>query len=204
MTCGLLTIKINNCDYYVIKMGTPLFSKASTVSLLKSVGFTLHDLTVVWQVTGTRGCVQYVIWCMLASKQKLISTTHFEELQKMTPATLVEGADTFELPCGGEVNIPRRPTLNFRVSKSTQAYLSPLQHGRFVLTDGALKYPDVVAQCDFKSERLKFEEAEGAERPAARSRSLLTFAEMLSCLSEQPSVDQLRRWASSALAQHEQ
>jgi len=199
-----LTIKIDNCDYYVIKMGTPLFSKASTVALFKSVGFTLHDLTVVWQTAGSRGCVQYVVWCMLASTQKLISTTHFEELEKVTPPTLVEGADVFELPCGRQVNIPRRPTLNFRVPKSTHSYLSPLQHGRFVLTDGALNHPEAVAKCDFKSERLKLEEAEGAERTAACSRSLLTFAEMLSCLSEQPNVEQLRRWALSALAQHQQ
>ena len=165
-------IVINNSSYTVVRVGKPVFCKAPTINLLRSIKFTVADLTLVDTVANGTRSLHHVVWCLLAHEQKIVSETMFKEIKGMSP--------------NEDVTLDVAYKTKKRKAKSD--VLGPLTKQKFVLVDAALG--DKTALTNFNFNPLTQD---------TLLAQLRTLAEMFLCMTKQPSLEQLHRWAGTVL-----
>ena len=181
------TIEIDEVEYVVVKLGTPVCSESATTSFLKNLDFSANDLTCVVSGTDTVG---YVAWCTQAVTQKLVTPALMKVLLDAAgDLGNAQGKHTVSLADGRSFEVPNVPTVTKlshtkkrKAESDIKAACEVLESGTFVIDDALMQggklHPDV--------KRVTFAE----DKP---------LAETLMALQETPPVDELHTLARRAL-----
>jgi len=176
-----MEIPIGNKMYKVIKLGTPICSKTVNHSRLRALGITMENLTVL-AATPVNQCTPelvYVAWCTQAEEQKPLGA---EALKALSTFSAGHAPTT---PVAETAERKRK-----RESEEEEA-VNVLSSGAFVLEDVLLetgRANPVINDVPFGGDKT------------SRLRQLTSFAEMLLCMQEQPTIERLHSWASAALS----
>lgn len=220
---------VGDYTYTVLKLGTPVCSKSATASHLRNLNFTAADLTLVGRLEDNRTYdFQYVAWCTQTATQKLVTADLFEALMKSAqelnrlPVLAPPNREVVTLHDGRKVAVPIVPEFSSASAskkRKSPSASAPLMNGKFVLEDEML----MGGQVNPELKRIAFtpttqveaapaapaaivpkQEESGPATAAcapsdARHAHLVTFAEMLLCITNPVCAEQLHAWARSAL-----
>jgi hypothetical protein len=137
------TLLIDDCEYIVVKLGTPVCSKSATAAHLRSLDFTAAHLTCL-VASDDPGCAAYIAWCTQAPVQKLVTPALMASLLESAAPLPEPGVETVQLPDGRTFTIPTVPHATKPPSKKRKAAAEVkracdlLAAGTFVLDDALL------------------------------------------------------------------
>jgi hypothetical protein len=168
--------------YTVLRLGAPVHRKSAMYDHLKHVGFTAANLTVLGLPAddGSFG-LHYVVWCLGAEEQRIVSKEMFDKLARDAPKDDAEEQVT--LPSGRTVAIPLVPGPGSRAKRQKRA---DAPGSAFVIRNDQM----VLGHMDPGLVGSRFG---GPETPAA-------LAARLAVLEEAPCLETLRGWAREVLA----
>jgi hypothetical protein len=181
------TLLIDDCEYVVVKLGTPVCSKSANAAHLRSLDFTAAHLTCL-VASDDPGRTAYIAWCTQASAQKLVTPALMASLLESAAPMPEPGIETVQLPDGRSFTIPTVPHATKPPSKKRKAATDVkracdlLASGTFVLDDallvGGKVHPDV--------KRVAFP----ADKP---------LAEALLAMQAPPGIEELHAMARRAI-----
>jgi len=181
------TLLIDECEYVVVKLGTPVCSKSATAAHLRSLDFTAAHLTCL-VASDDPGRAAYIAWCTQAPSQKLVTPALMASLLEAAGPLPEPGVETVQLPDGRTFTIPtvphatRPPSKKRKAAADVKRACDLLASGTFVLDDALLAggkvHPDV--------KRVTF----AADKP---------LADALLAMETTPSIEELHALARRAL-----
>lgn len=196
-----MDIRVGERVYTVLRLGAPVCSKSAAAAYLGSLAFTAAHLTLVAEspVDPAAPQLAYVAWCSQAPAQKVVTPDLYKALcasaDEASPGWRDDTVETVTLPDGRSFAVPRTAsawspvTPKKRKLADVKRACGVIAQGAFVLDDELLAGGKVHQEV----KRVTF------DPDAARLKHLTAFAEMLTCMTVAPTVENLHSWASAAL-----